>query len=156
MVYGKSRHNAYRKRSFNSSDTQRREYAQTMDELSRVFDELSQFGWSISSHLDSAYKNYDYYQVRLSNHSADNQYHDIHEGYLIINIKASKQDFVNLIENYLDHLLSYIDTLDLSKYRFINVTNRGKRITCYYRGFKTKKDVIDKMYGFDFRDYNEE
>lgn len=156
MAYGKSRYNAYRKRSFNRSDTQRREYAQAMEELSQAFDELSQYGWFISSHLDSAYKNYDYYQVRLSNHSADNQYHDTHEGYLIVNVKASKQDFVWLIKNYLDHLLSYLDTLDLSKYRFINVTNRGKKITCYYRGFKTKKDVIDKTYGFDFRDYNEE
>lgn len=93
MVYGKSRYNAYRKRSFNRSDTQRREYAQAMDELSQAFDELFQFGWSISSHLDSAYKNYAYYQVRLSNHSADNQYHDIHNGYLIINIKGSKIGF---------------------------------------------------------------
>ena len=156
MVYGKSKYNAYRKRSFNRSDNQRREYAQAMDELSQAFDELSQYGWSISSHLDSAYKNYDYYQVRLSNHSADNQYHDIYEGYLIVNIKASKQDFVWLIENYLDHLVSYIDTLDLSKYRFINVTNRGKKITCYYRDFKTKKDVIDKMYGFDFKEQTED
>lgn len=120
-----------------------------MDELSQAFDELSQFGWSISSHLDSAYKNYDYYQVRLSNHSADNQYHDIHNGYLIINIKASKQDFVNLIENYLSDLLSYLDTLDLSLYRFINVTNKGKRITCYYKNFKSKKDVFDKLQGYE-------
>lgn len=149
MVYGKSRYNAYRKRSFNRSDTQRREYAQAMDELSQAFDELFQFGWSISSHLDSAYKNYDYYQVRLSNHSADNQYHDIHNGYLIINIKASKQDFVNLIENYLSDLLSYLDTLDLSLYRFINVTNKGKRITCYYKNFKSKKDVFDKLQGYE-------
>ena len=93
----------------------------------------------ISSHLDSAYKNYDYYQVRLSNHSADNQYHDIYEGYLIVNIKASKQDFVWLIENYLDHLLSYIDTLDLSKYRFINVTNRGKKIRAIIEILKLRK-----------------
>ena len=56
MAYGKSRYNAYRKRSFNRSDKQRREYAQAMDELSQAFDELSQYGWSISSHLDSAYK----------------------------------------------------------------------------------------------------
>ena len=42
MAYGKSRYNAYRKCSFNRSDTQRREYAQAMDELSQAFDELSQ------------------------------------------------------------------------------------------------------------------
>lgn len=143
MAYGKSRYNAYRKRSFNHSDTQQREYAQAMDELSQAFDELSQYGWSISSHLDSAYKNYDYYQVRLSNHSADNQYHDIYEGYLIVNIKASKLDFVKIIEHRLSGILDKIDTLDLSPYRFINVTNNGRRLTCYYKGFKTKKDVIE-------------
>ena len=114
-----------------------------MDELSQAFDELSQYGWSISSHLDSAYKNYDYYQVRLSNHSADNQYHDIYEGYLIVNIKASKLDFVKIIEHRLSGILAKIDTLDLSPYRFINVTNNGRRLTCYYKGFKTKKDVIE-------------
>ena len=123
MVYGKSRYNAYRKRSFNRSDKQRREYAQAMEELSQAFDELSQYGWSISSHLDSAYKNYDYYQVCLSNHSVDNQYHDIHEGYLIVNIKASKQDFVEIIEHRLGGILAKVDSLDLSLYRFINVTN---------------------------------
>lgn len=143
MAYGKSKYNAYRKRSFNRSDTQRREYAQAMDELSQAFDELSQHGWSISSHLDSAYKNYDYYQVRLSNHSADNQYHDIYEGYLIVNIKASKQDFVTIIEHKLSGILAKIDSLDLSLYRFINVTNGGSRLTCYYKGFKTKKDVFE-------------
>lgn len=143
MAYGKSRYNAYRKRSFNRSDTQRREYAQAMDELSQAFDELSQYGWSISSHLDSAYKNYDYYQVRLSNHSADNQYHDIYDGYLIVNIKVSKQDFVTIIEQKLSGILAKVDTLDLSSYRFINITNNGTRLTCYYKGYKTKKDVFE-------------
>lgn len=143
MAYGKSRYNAYRKRSFNRSDTQRRDYAQAMEELSQAFDELSQYGWSISSHLDSAYKNYDYYQVRLSNHSADNQCHDIHEGYLIVNIKASKQGFVEIIEHRLSGILAKVNSLDLSLYRFINVTNSGSRLTCYYKGFKTKKDVIE-------------
>lgn len=143
MAYGKSKYNTYRKRSFNRSDTQRREYAQAMEELSQAFDELSQYGWSISSHLDSAYKNYDYYQVSLSNHSADNQYHDIHEGYLIVNIKASKQDFVTIIEHKLSGILAKVDTLDLSSYRFINVTNNGRHLTCCYKGYKTKKDVFE-------------
>ena len=143
MAYGKSKYNAYRKRSFNRSDKQRREYAQAMDELEQSFELLAQEGWSISSHLDSAYKNYDYYQVRLSNHSADNQYHDIHEGYLIVNIKASKQDFVEIIEHRLSGILAKVDTLDLSLYRFINVTNNSSRLTCYYKGFKTKKDVFE-------------
>lgn len=143
MAYGKSKYNAYRKRSFNRSDNQRREYAQAMEDLSKAFDELAQYGWSISSHLDSAYKNYDCYQVRLSNHSADNQYHDIYEGYLIVNIKVSKQDFVEIIEHRLSGILAKVDTLDLSSYHFINVTNNGRRLTCYYKGYKTKKDVFE-------------
>lgn len=142
MAYGKSRYNAYRKRSFNRSDKQRRDYAQAMEELEQSFDLLAQDGWSISNRLDSAYKNYDYYQVRLSNHSADNQYHDIHEGYLIVNIKASKQDFVEVINYRLSGILANVDSLNLSLYRFINVTDSGRKLTCYYKGFKTKKDII--------------
>ena len=37
MSYGKSRYNSYRKRSFNRSDKQRREYAQAMDNLEQAF-----------------------------------------------------------------------------------------------------------------------
>ena len=40
MAYGKSRYNSYRKRSFCRSDKQRREYAETMNELEEVFDNL--------------------------------------------------------------------------------------------------------------------
>lgn len=70
MAFGKNRYNPYRKRSFNRSDKQRREYAQAMDELEQAFEELD--GWRLSSMMDSAYKNFEKYQVRLSNHSADN------------------------------------------------------------------------------------
>lgn len=140
MSYGKSRYNSYRKRSFNRSDKQRREYAQAMDNLEQAFENLD--GWYLSSMKDSAYKNFDKYQVRLSNHSADNKYHDLENGYLIVNIKASKLNFVDIIENKLDKIIEKIDSLDLDKYRFINATNMEHDIKCYYKGFKTKKDVI--------------
>lgn len=47
MFYGKSRYNAYRKRSFNRSDKQRREYAQAMRELEQSFERLEQDGLSL-------------------------------------------------------------------------------------------------------------
>lgn len=140
MTFGKSRYNSYRKRSFNRSDKQRREYAQQIDNLEKLFDSLD--GWYLSSMKDSAYKNYDNYQVRLSNHSADNKYHDLENGYLIVNIKSSKLNFINIIENHLDTILEKIDNLDPNKYRFINATNLDKDIKCYLKGYKTKKDVI--------------
>ncbi|AAC79572.1 ORF56 [Streptococcus phage 01205] len=108
MAYGKSRYNSYRKRSFNRSDKQRREYAQEMDRLEQTFEKLD--GWYLSSMKDSAYKDFGKYEIRLSNHSADNKYHDLENGRLIVNVKASKLKFVD--------------------------------IKCYYKGFKTKKDVI--------------
>ena len=111
MAFGKSRYNAYRKRSFSRSDKQRREYAQAMDELEQAFDELD--GWHLSSMMDSAYKNFDNYQVRLSNHSADNKYHDLENGYLIVNVKASKLNFVDIIENKLDKILEKLINLIL-------------------------------------------
>lgn len=138
MRFGKKRYNTYRKRNFTSTDNQRREYAAKMDELSEEFSKLK--GWSLSSAKDSAYKQFDNYQVRLSNHSADNQYHDLENGQLIINIKASKLDFVKIIKTQLNEILEKINELDLEKYRFINVTKSN--INCYYKGYKTKKDTI--------------
>ena len=140
MAFGKSRYNAYRKRSFNRSDKQRREYAQAMEELENAFDNLD--GWHLSNMMDSAYKNFDNYQVRLSNHSADNKYHDLENGYLIDNVKASKLNFVYIIENKLDKILEKVDKLDLDKYRFINATNLEHDIKCYLKGYKTKKEVV--------------
>lgn len=140
MAFGNGRYNAYRKRSFNRTDKQRRDYAQAMDELEQAFDELD--GWYLSSMKDSAYKNFDKYQVRLSNHSADNQYHDLENGYLIVNVKASKLNFVDIIENKLDKILEKVDKLALDKYRFINATNLEHDIKCYLKGYKTKKEVV--------------
>lgn len=138
MRFGKKRYNTYRKRNFTLTDNQRREYAAKMDELSEEFSKLE--GWSLSSTKDSAYKHFDNYQVRLSNHSAENDYHDLENGYLLINIKVSKLDFVKIIKTQLDEILKKINELDLEKYRFINVTKSN--INCYYKGYKTKKDTI--------------
>jgi hypothetical protein len=140
MAFGKTRYNAYRKRSFNRSDKQRREYAQAMEELENAFENLD--GWHLSNMMDSAYKNFDNYQVRLSNHSADNKYHDLENGYLIVNVKASKLHFVDIIENKLDKILEKVDKLELDKYRFINATNLEHDIKCYLKGYKTKKEVV--------------
>ena len=140
MAFGKTRYNAYRKRSFNRSDKQRREYAQAMEELENAFENLD--GWHLSNMMDSAYKNFDNYQVRLSNHSADNKYHDLENGYLIVNVKASKLHFVDIIENKLDKILEKVDKLELDKYRFINATNLEHEIKCYLKGYKTKKEVV--------------
>ena len=141
MAFGKNKYNSYRKRSFNRSDKQRLEYAQAMDELEQAFDELD--GWLLSSKMDSAYKNFDNYEVRLSNHSADNQYHDLENGRLIVNVRVSKLNFLSVIEDQLDGILAKVDKLSLSDYRFINVNLANKTISCFYKGYKTKKDIID-------------
>lgn len=139
MGFGKKKYNAYRKRSFSLSDTKRKEYAEKMEKLS---DEIYELGWSLSTMKDSCYKSYDNYKVRLSNHSADNQYHDLESGELIVNIKASKLDFVDIIKNKLETILAEVDKLDLSDFRFINVTSLNGNIHCYYKGYKTKKLTI--------------
>ena len=71
---------------------------------------------------------------------ADNQYHDLENGRLIVNIKASKLDFVPFIESgKVAEIVEKINKLDLTKYRFINVINGN--LNCYIKGFKTKKEV---------------
>ena len=78
-MFNKGRYNSYRKRSFSLSDTKRKEYAQNMNEIKEYFADNP--SWSISYHLDSAYRYYERFQLRLSNHSANNMYHD-----LIVNV----------------------------------------------------------------------
>lgn len=139
MGFGYKKYNSYRKRAYTYSKTKRREYAEQMEELENNFDELK--GWELSSMKDSAYKQTPNYTIRLSNHSADNSYHDIYNGdILLLNIKASKLDFINVINNKLSDVTKIVDTLDLSNYRFINVLNG--RIDCYLKDYKTKKDVF--------------
>lgn len=136
--FGTRRYNSYRKRSFNQTDNQRRAYAQQMEELQEAFENMQD--WSISSALDSAYKSYEKFELRLSNHSANNQYHNLENSHLIVNIKASKLDFVKLIKSgKVDEFVEKINKLDLPRYRFINVVNGN--LNCYIKGFKTKKEV---------------
>lgn len=139
MAYGKRKYNSYRKRSFTMSDTKRREYAQAMEKLD---EEIEKLDWSLSSKKDSCYKWFDNYKVRLSNHSADNKYHDLEEGFLIVNIKASKLNFANIIQNDLEKILKVIDEQDLTQFRFVNVTGIDGNINFFYKGFKTKKMTI--------------
>ncbi|MCR4256934.1 hypothetical protein VMHJH2_00205 [Streptococcus uberis] len=139
MAYRKRKYNSYRKRSFVMSDTKRREYAQSMEKLD---EEIEKLDWSLSSKKDSCYKWFDNYQVRLSNHSADNKYHDLEEGFLIINIKASKLNFANIIQNDLEKILKVVDEQDLTQFRFINVTGVDGNVNFFYKGFKTKKMTI--------------
>ncbi|HHH4983921.1 TPA: hypothetical protein ACP0O4_001672 [Streptococcus pyogenes] len=139
--YGKKKYNAYRKRNFSISDNQRKGYAEQMKELEEKFYDLP--GWFLSSMKDSAYKSFKNYEVRLSNHSADNKYHDLENGKLLVNIKCSKLSFIDVIEHTLTKILSVIDEQDLGKYRFINVNLTTSKINCFYKGYKTKKDTVD-------------
>lgn len=131
-------YNRYRKRTYNISKTMQREYAA---EMQSMWDWFLASDWTLSIRQDSAYKDFDRYTVRLSNHSADNQYHDLHSGRLLINIKASKLEFQNIIETKIENILEKVNELELDKYRFINIVN-GK-MNCFIKGFKTKKEVFE-------------
>ena len=130
-------YNSYRKRNYHLSHNQARKYAQAMDALSSYFNNKSD--WTISTHLDSCYCDYPKYTIRLSNHSADNQYHDLNgTNGLLVNIRCRKLDFIDTIENKIPEIVKQLDKLPLQKYRFINIVNN--KINCFYRNFKTKKD----------------
>lgn len=131
-------YNSYRHRHYNISKTKARNYAQEMEDLEQQFDQLAD--WSLSSMKDSAYKYFGDFEIRLSNHSANNQYHDLENGTLLINVKLSKLHFIEFIENELDSLLKKLNDIELTKYRFINVVDT--HINCFYKEFKTKKDVF--------------
>lgn len=68
---------------------------------------------------------------------------DLENGKLLVNVKASKLNFVDIIENHLQKIIEKIEKLDLEQYRFINATNLENNIKCYYKGYKSKKDVIE-------------
>lgn len=139
-MFNKGRYNSYRKRSFSLSDTKRKEYAQNMNEIKEYFADNP--SWSISYHLDSAYRYYERFQLRLSNHSADNMYHELNNSErLLVNVKCSKLDFINTIENNVDSIVQFVNTLALDKYRFINIV--GSKANCYLRNYKTKKDIFE-------------
>lgn len=139
-MFNRGRYNPYRKRSFSLSDTKRKEYAKNMNEIKEYFDDNP--SWSISYHLDSAYCYYERFQLRLSNHSADNMYHELNNSErLLVNVKCSKLDFINTIENNVDSIVKFVNTLELDKYRFINIV--GYNVNCYLKGYKTKKETYD-------------
>lgn len=140
MPHYTARYNPYRKRRYVQSDTQRRNYAQVMNDLETEFAQLPD--WIISSTLDSCYKQYSQFRMRLSNHSADNPYHDLQNEQLLVNYKASKLQFLTLIKSgEIDEIAQKISKLDLNKYRFINIVNT--KVNCYYKNYKTKKDVFE-------------
>ena len=140
MSHYTARYNPYRNRRYAQSDTQRRNYAQVMNDLETEFAQLPD--WIISSALDSCYKQYDQFRLRLSNHSADNPYHDLQNGQLLVNYKASKLQFLTLIKSgEIDEVAQKINKLDLANYRFINIVN--SKANCYYKNYKTKKDIFE-------------
>lgn len=139
-MFNRGRYNSYRKRSFSLSDTKRKKYAENMNEIKEYF--LESEVWNISYHLDSAYRYYERFELRLSNQSADNKYHDLNNSErLLVNIKCSKIDFINTIENNVDSIVEFANTLELDKYRFINIV--GFNVNCYLKGYKTKKEIYD-------------
>ena len=136
--YGKSRYNSYRKRSYNLSDNECRKYAQEMKNL-EAYLQTTEFQYS--STLDSIYKNYDNYIIRLSNHSANNQYHDLYNDKLLVNVKCSKLNYKKEIEIRLPLIIKKLEALDLEEFRFINIVSNN--INCYYKNYKTKKIVYN-------------
>lgn len=140
--YGKSKYNNYRKRSYNLTDRQRRLYAQDMQDLENY---LQSTEFSYSSSLDSIYKNFPDFELRLSNHSADNQYNDIYtSSTLLVNVRCSKLAYREYIEKKVPVILNLLKTLDLTKYRYINIVN--DQVNCYLKSFKTKKEKFSISY----------
>lgn len=132
-------YNHYRHRHYNLSRNQRRHYAKEMEELQRYFNDSPD--WSISSHLDSCYKIYPDFELRLSNRSVAYK-HDVSGKFsLLVNISTSKQRFIDLIENKVDDLVAQLQTLPLENYRYINIVN-GK-IHCFLKNYKTKEEIFE-------------
>ncbi|KRL74565.1 hypothetical protein FC54_GL001400 [Ligilactobacillus saerimneri DSM 16049] len=141
MSWGNGRWNAYRHRHYNLSKTKAKDYAEAMEELEKTF-ETDYPDWELSGRMDSCYMWLnDDIQIRISNHSADNQYHDLEgELYLLVNIKGSKLKFTEIIDKKVPKVKKALDNMDIDKYRFINVV--GNNINAFYKGYKTKKDVV--------------
>lgn len=140
--YGKSKYNNYRKRTYNLTDRQRRLYAQDMQDLENY---LQSTDYSYYSSLDSIYKNYPDFELRLSNHSADNKYHNIYtSSTLLVNVRCSKLAYREYIEKKVPKILNLLKTLDLLKYRYINIVN--EQVNCYLKDYKTKKEKFTINY----------
>lgn len=135
-------YNYYRKRNYNLSKSKARAYAQAMDDLGNEFENKYQ-DWGLSTMKDSCYKMIaDTVEIRISNHSANNQYHDIYDDkVLLVNIKGSKLDFPSIIDNKVPKVEKVLDKLELTNYRFINVV--GDKVNAYVKGYKTKKEIFE-------------
>lgn len=135
-------YNYYRKRNYNLSKSKARAYAQAMDDLGNEFESKYQ-DWALSTMKDSCYKMIaDTVEIRISNHSANNQYHDIYDDkVLLVNIKGSKLDFPTIIEKKVPKVEKVLDGLELTNYRFINVV--GDKVNAYIKGYKTKKEIFE-------------
>ena len=69
-------------------------------------------------------------------------YHDLNNSErLLVNVKCSKLDFISIIENKIESIVQFIETLEIEKYRFINIIDN--KANCYLRNYKTKKDVFE-------------
>lgn len=142
MSWGNRRWNSYHKRYYTISDSKARKYAQAMEELETTF-QNDYPDWDLSDRKDSCYHWVsDDIQLRISNHSANNQYHNLDGDYfLLVNIKGSKLDFPKIIEERVPHVIEFLQMLDVGKYRFINII--GDKVNAFYKGYKTKKDVFE-------------
>lgn len=134
-------YNRYRKRNYNLSKSKARAYAQAMDNLEREFADNYQ-DWGLSAMKDSCYKMLsNTVEIRISNHSADNQYHDIYNSeILLVNIKGSKLDFTSIINEKVPKVVNFLNNLELNNYRFINIV--GNNVNAYLKGYKTKKEIF--------------
>lgn len=131
-------YNAYRKRHYNLSANQKKQYALEMQELENY---LANSDYSYSTHLDSVYKELDDCTIRLSNHKPSSEYHDLSDNTSrpIVDIRKSKKDFISFLENEMENLITIISYLDLTYYRYIKVKPESKTLVCYFKGYKTKK-----------------
>lgn len=84
-------YNYYRKRSYNLSKSKARAYAKSMDDLGNKFASKYQ-DWCLSTMKDSCYKMVaDTVEIRISNHSANNQYHNIYnDKVLLVKFRETK------------------------------------------------------------------
>lgn len=131
-------YNAYRKRHYNLSSNQKKQYALEMQELENY---LANSDYSYSTHLDSVYKELDDCTIRLSNHKPTSDYNDLSDNTSrpIVDIRKSKKDFISFLENEMENLITIISYLDLTYYRYIKVKPESKTLVCYFKGYKTKK-----------------
>lgn len=131
-------YNAYRKRHYNLSANQKKQYALEMQELENY---IANSDYSYSTHLDSVYKELDDCTIRLSNHKPTSDYHDLSDNTSrpIVDIRKSKKDFISCLEKEMENLITIISYLDLTYYRYIKVKPESKTLVCYFKGYKTKK-----------------